>query len=147
MTAIPPPDPTPPKPPRLNGWHFASLVVVLVAGALLVWASFEVFADNTNVDTSLAIIGALLPSVVAIGGAIFGVSAYKTGVTSGATTGEAKAAVADAKRREVVTKALTAIDLALVGVDGLQPTRQGVANTDDGRIREMLIQLRSEIAD
>lgn len=138
---------TPPKAAGVGMWHFLSLVVIVAAGSALVWASFEVFAANENGDRALAIIGAVLPSVVAIGGAIFGVSAFKAGTTSGAEAGEAKAAVAEGERDQLRTKSVAAIDLALAELDNAQvPADQPrAAGGTTPNARDRLFQLRAEL--
>ena len=94
---------------RLGIWHFLSLLVVVGAGGALVWAAFEEFANNRDTETGLAIVGAVLPSLVAMGAAMFGISAFRTGVASGAAAGEAQAEASEERRRKEAAETSAAL--------------------------------------
>jgi len=133
------------KASTIGPWHFWSLAAVLIAGGLLVWSAFEVFGNNSNIDKSLAIIGAILPSVVAIGAAVFGISAFKAGTQSGAEAGEARAEAAASDRDLVVARSTAAIDRSLARMEELSSVSGQSIEDFAGKASEELSQLRTEI--
>lgn len=96
-TPTPPATAADPPPPPRTGWDFAIIVVVLAA---LVGGMVFIVQHYTASSDASAVLGIFIPSLTAIGGAVFGVSiGYSTGNTAGHARGAAgkSAAVQAAK--------------------------------------------------
>lgn len=82
---------------RIGIWHAFSLVAVVAAILGALWLVFEEFGKTT--EEGLAILGVVIPGLVTIGAAVFGVTAYAAGNASGQAAGNERAREADARVR------------------------------------------------
>ncbi len=75
-------------PVTVNKWQFMSLLAVLVVLVIVLVAAFIAKGNN---DTVTGIVGAVLPSFVSLGAAVFGVKlAYDAGKSTGEESGKTK---------------------------------------------------------
>lgn len=86
-----PPATTPPPTPAassrpLNLWTFLSIAIVMVALAAIIWKVL----DASNPDSSVAVLGVIIPVFATIGAAVFGIPiAYQRGADQGTQTATA----------------------------------------------------------
>jgi hypothetical protein len=125
---------TPPAPAAssrpLNLWTFLSIAIVMVALAVIIWKVL----DASNPDSSVAVLGVIIPIFATIGAAVFGIPiAYQRGADQGTQTATA------GKQHEIADAADKAKkDGQRTAKSQMQPVvRELVAGVNDlvGRVR------------